>query len=286
MPLDPSAIGREGPVHERSWTSKDALLYAVGVGAGLGDPSQELSFTTENSHGVEQQVLPTFGVLLAQARGVSIGEFNPAMLVHAEQEIRLHRVLPVEGTLRAQARVESMEGKRSGALVTSSSTATDADGTPLITTRSSIFIRGEQVESGAPATADDWAQPDREPDWEVTLATRPEQALLYRLNGDRNPLHSDPAFAARAGFERPILHGLCTYGITGRALLQSAMGGDPGQFRAMSGRFSSPVLPGDELTVRIWRHEGGADGAVLFQTLRGDGTVVIDRGRAEVGAPE
>ena len=130
-----------------------------------------------------------------------------------------------------------MEGKRSGALVTSSSTAVDVDGAPLITTRSSIFIRGEQVESGAPAPADDWAQPDREPDWEVTLATRPEQALLYRLNGDRNPLHSDPAFAARAGFEWPILHGLCTYGITGRVLPQLVMAGDPGQFRAMSGRF-------------------------------------------------
>ncbi len=286
MALDLSAIGREGTVHERSWTSKDALLYAVGVGAGLGDPSQELSFTTENSHGVEQQVLPTFGVLLAQAPGVSIGEFNRAMLVHAEQEIRLHRVLPVEGTLRAQARVESMEGKRSGALVTTSSTAVDTDGAPLITTRSSIFIRGEQIESDHKAPADDWAQPDRAPDWEVTLETRPEQALLYRLNGDRNPLHSDPAFAARAGFERPILHGLCTYGITGRALLMSAMDGDPGQFRAMSGRFSSPVLPGEALTVRIWRHEGGADGALLFQTLRSDGTVVIDRGRAEVGAPE
>lgn len=286
MALDLSAIGREGPVHERSWTSKDALLYAVGVGAGLGDPSQELPFTTENSHGVEQQVLPTFGVLLAQAPGPGIGEFDRTMLVHAEQEIRLHRVLPVEGTLRAQARVESMEGKRSGALVTSSSTAVDVDGAPLITTRSSIFIRGEQVESGAAAAADDWAQPDRAPDWEVTLATRPEQALLYRLNGDRNPLHSDPKFAARAGFERPILHGLCTYGITGRALLMSAMDGDPGQFRAMSGRFSSPVLPGDELTVRIWRRDGGPDGALLFRTLRGDGTVVIDRGRAEVGAPE
>lgn len=253
MALDTSAIGREGPVHERSWSSKDALLYAVGVGAGLGDPSQELPFTTENSHGVEQQVLPTFGVLLAQARGVGIGEFNPAMLVHAEQAIRLHRVLPVEGTLRAQARVESMEGKRSGALVTSSSTATDTDGAPLITTRSSIFIRGEQVEGGTPAAADDWAQPDREPDWEVTLATRPEQALLYRLNGDRNPLHSDPAFAARAGFERPILHGLCTYGMAARALLQAYSPEAPERLTGIAARFSSPFFPGETLRVEIWQ---------------------------------
>jgi acyl dehydratase len=253
MPLDLSSIGREGPVHERSWTSKDALLYAVGVGAGLGDPSQELPFTTENSHGVEQQVLPTFGVLLAQARGVSIGEFNPAMLVHAEQEIRLHKVLPVEGTLRAQARVESMEGKRSGALVTSSSTATDLDGAPLITTRSSIFIRGEQVESTGPVAADDWAQPDGEPDWEVTLQTRPEQALLYRLNGDRNPLHSDPAFAARAGFERPILHGLCTYGITLREVTALLLDGDPSRVGGFAARFAAVVFPGDTIRVRAWQ---------------------------------
>jgi acyl dehydratase len=282
MPLDLSSIGREGPVHERSWTSKDALLYAVGVGAGLGDPSQELEFTTENSHGIDQQVLPTYGVLLAQAPSAGIGDFDRAMLVHAEQEVRLHRVLPVEGTLRAQARVESMVGKRSGAIVTTSSSAVDADGAPLITTRSSIFIRGEQAPADESGAVDDWAQPDRAPDWELTMATRPEQALLYRLNGDRNPLHSDPKFAARAGFERPILHGLCTYGITGRALLMSAMGGDVGRFRAMYGRFSSPVLPGDELTVRIWKTD---DENVVFRTSRGDGTVVIDRGRAEVGAP-
>lgn len=286
MALDLSSIGREGPVHERSWTSTDALLYAVGVGAGLGDPSQELPFTTENSHGIEQQVLPTFGVLLAQAPGPGLGDFDRTMLVHAEQEVRLHRVLPTSGTVRAQARVESIEGKRSGALVTSVSSAVDEAGQPVITSRSSIFIRGEQGPADQPAKVDDWAQPDRAPDWEITLTTRPEQALLYRLNGDRNPLHSDPTFAARAGFERPILHGLCTYGITGRALLMSAMDGDPGQFRAMSGRFSSPVLPGDDLTVRIWRQNDGSDGALLFRTLRGDGTVVIDRGRAEVGPPQ
>jgi acyl dehydratase len=109
----------------------------------------------------------------------------------------------------------------------------------------------------------------------VTVPTRPEQALLYRLCGDRNPLHSDPAFAARGGFSRPILHGLCTYGFTGRVLLHEVCGSDPERFAFMSGRFSRPVLPGESLVVSIW---AGADGTAQFQTAKEDGTVVIDRG--------
>jgi acyl dehydratase len=287
--LDRTAVGREGAPRERTWTSTDALLYALGVGAGLGDPLQELAFTTENSAGVEQAVLPTFGVLLAQAPATDLGSFDRAMLVHAEQAVRLHRVLPVSGTVRATARCVAIEDKGSGALVTTESSAVDEAGQPLVTSRSSVFIRGEGGFGGSRGPGDRWQRPDREPDAAMTLPTRPEQALLYRLSGDRNPLHSDPAFAARAGFDRPILHGLCTYGITGRALLACAMDGDVRRFRAMSGRFSAPVLPGDELTVRMWAGPtGGAeDGGreVLFQTLRGDGTVVLDRGRAEVGAP-
>jgi acyl dehydratase len=286
MALDLSAVGREGAPRERSWTSADALLYALGVGAGLGDPLRELAFTTENSAGVVQQVLPTLGVLLAQAPAADLGDFDRAMLVHAEQAVRLHRVLPVAGSVRATARVTGIENKGSGALVTTESAAVDEDGRPLVTARSAVFIRGEGGFGGERGPRDDWPRPDREPDAVVVLPTRPEQALLYRLSGDRNPLHSDPAFAARAGFERPILHGLCTYGFTGRALLSAAMDGDVGRFRAMSGRFSAPVLPGDELTVRIWAQPADDGGQrLLFQTLRGDGTVVLDRGRAEAGPP-
>jgi acyl dehydratase len=286
MALDLTAVGREGVSRERRWTSTDALLYALGVGAGLGDPLRELAFTTENSAGVEQAVLPTFGVLLAQAPAADLGAFDRAMLVHAEQSVRLHRVLPVSGSVRATARVAAIEDKGSGALVTTESAAVDGSGAPLVTSRSSVFIRGEGGFGGERGPRDDWRRPDRAPDVVARYPTRPEQALLYRLSGDRNPLHSDPAFAARAGFDRPILHGLCTYGITGRALLAGAMDGDVRRFRAMSGRFSAPVTPGDELTVHLWAEPGdGAGGrTVLFQTLRGDGTVVLDRGRAEVGA--
>jgi acyl dehydratase len=284
MALDHSLVGVPSEPQLRSWDSKDALLYAVGVGAGLGDPLQELEFTTENCEGIEQQVLPTFGVLIAQARtGRNLGDFDRAMLVHAEQYVELHRPLPVAGTVRTTATVTGIYDKGSGALVTTENVAVDAGtGEPLVTSRGSTFIRGEGGFGGPRGTEPPWELPDRAPDRQVVRETRPEQALLYRLSGDRNPLHVDPKFAARGGFSQPILHGLCTYGVTGRALLRAVCDGDPARFRSMSGRFSRPVLPGEPLTVSIWLAEAGADGeseSAQFQTTRTDGTVVIDRGR-------
>jgi acyl dehydratase len=278
MPLDHSVVGVESPPYERSWTAKDSLLYAVGVGAGLGDPLNELAFTTENSAGVEQRALPTFAVLAAQApSGRRLGDFDPAMLVHAEQAFELHRELPAAGSVRTTSRVTGIYDKGKGALVATEARAVDsATGEPMITSRSSVFIRGEGGFGGDRGPREEWAVPAGAPDHKVTYLTRPEQALLYRLSGDRNPLHSDPAFAERAGFSRPILHGLCTYGVTGRALLHALADGDPARFTGMSGRFSSPVLPGESLTVSIWVDGGTA----RFRTAKDDGTVVIDRGRA------
>lgn len=280
MPLDHSLMGVPGEPQERSWTSADALLYAVGVGAGLGDPLEELEFTTENSEGITQQVLPTYGVLIAQAStGRSLGSFDRALLVHAEQSFELHRPLPVAGTVRTVSTVTGIYDKGSGALVVAENVAADAaTGEPLVTSRSGAFIRGEGGFGGERGPSEPWQRPDRAPDHKVVQPTRPEQALVYRLSGDRNPLHVDPKFAARGGFSRPILHGLCTYGVTGRALLHALCGSDPARFREMSGRFSHPVLPGDTLVVSVWLPE--ADGeAALFQTATQDGTVVIDRGR-------
>ena len=277
MPLNHSLVGVPGEPQQRSWTSTDALLYAIGVGAGLGDPLQELQFTTENTAGVQQQVLPTFGVLLAQARAAgNLGDFDRAMLVHAEQSIELHKPLPVEGTLQTSAMVTGIYDKGSGALIQTENHAVDAaTGEPMVTTRSGTFIRGEGGFGGDRGTSTPWQLPDRAPDYKVTQQTRPEQALLYRLSGDRNPLHTDPVFAGRGGFSRPILHGLCTYGITGRVLLHELCGSDPARFASMSGRFSSPVLPGESLVVSIWAAD---DGTAQFQTAKQDGTVVIDRG--------
>jgi acyl dehydratase len=281
MGLDHSLVGVPSEPQLRSWDSKDALLYAVGVGAGLGDPLQELEFTTENSQGIEQQVLPTFAVLVAQARiGRSLGDFDRAMLVHAEQHFELHRPLPVEGTVSTTSTVTGIYDKGSGALVVTENVAVDvATGEPLVTSRGGTFIRGEGGFGGPRGADQPWELPDRAPDHQVVRETRPEQALIYRLSGDRNPLHVDPKFAARGGFSQPILHGLCTYGVTGRALLRALCDGDPARFRSMSGRFSRPVLPGEPLTVSIWRVADGE--TALFQTTRKDGTVVIDRGRMQ-----
>ena len=277
MALNHDIVGQPGEPLRKSWTSKDALLYAIGVGAGLGDPLRELEFTTEHSEDVEQRVLPTYGVLVSQAPAShDLGDFDRALLVHAEQSVELHRPLPVEGAVNARATVAGIYDKGSGALAVTENRAVDAaTGEPLVTARSGVFIRGEGGFGGERGPSQPWPKPDRDPDHTVVLATRPEQALLYRLSGDRNPLHADPKFAARGGFDRPILHGLCTYGVTGRALLHALCGSDPARFKSMYGRFSKPVFPGDTLTVSIW--ETG-DGAAVFQTAGPDGQVVIDRG--------
>ncbi|MGH9059802.1 MAG: MaoC family dehydratase, partial [Acidimicrobiales bacterium] len=163
----------------------------------------------------------------------------------------------------------------SGAVVAMSTEATDtATGRPLYTTTSSAFIRGEGGFGGDRGPSGKVELPERAADHKVTYQTRPDQALLYRLSGDRNPLHSDPSFAALGGFDRPILHGLCTFGFTGRALLHEVCGSDPDRFVSMAGRFSRPVLPGDALTVEVWHLEDGQAG---FRTSTAAG-VVIDAG--------
>ena len=273
MPLNPDAVGSKGEPVEVSWTSKDCLLYAVGIGAG----THELAFTTENTNGVEQQVFPTFPVVIGWGKGSamsSIGTFNPALLVHGQQSVTLHRPVPVEGTATLQSEISAMYDKEKAAVVLTTTTAV-LDGEPLYTNTASVFIRGEGGWGGdrGPSGPRN-VPPEREPDRRVTYETSPNQALLYRLSGDRNPLHSDPAFAAMGGFDRPILHGLCTYGFTGRALLHTFCGSDPARFHHIEGRFTSPVMPGEALTVNMW--ESG-DGEAVFTTAVGD-RLVIDQG--------
>jgi len=276
-------IGNESPPFERSWDSKDALLYAVGVGAGAIDAvsSDELPYTTENSMNVEQRVLPTFGVIIGGA-GVdfeSIGRIDMANLVHGEQAIHLHRPIPVAGSVRNVGRITGIFDKGSGMVVTSESNSVLVPtGEPLVTSTNSLFIRGaggwggERGPSGPKNVP-----PEREPDHIVTYQTRTDQALTYRLSGDRNPLHSDPEFAKIAGFPRPILHGLCTFGFSGRALLHSLAGGDNRRLTGVAGRFARPVFPGDALTVRVWRT---GDGEAVYTTENESGDIVIVEGRA------
>jgi acyl dehydratase len=278
MPLNPEAVGATGDVRSISWNSKDALLYAVGIGAG----SDDLAFTTENTSGVDQVVFPTFAVVAGSGTASpgksamgEIGTFNWAMLVHGSQAITLHRPIPVEAQATTQDKVVAMYDKGKAAVVVTENEVKTADGQPLWTTRSSVFIRGEGGWGGDRGPSGPQNEPpSKAPDHEVTLQTSPDQAFVYRLSGDRNPLHTDPSFAALGGFDRPILHGLCTYGFTGRALLKSLCDDDVSRFHHVEGRFSSPVMPGDALTVRIWRTDAGA---AVFTTSVGD-RVVIDQG--------
>ena len=260
MAIDPSAIGAVTEPMEFDWTDRDTLLYALGVGAGLED----LSFTTENSHDIPQQVLPTYAVICCPAFGAAgkIGKFNWAMLLHGSQGVRLHAPLPPAGKLSVVTEVTDIQDKGEGknAVVMLRGRGSDPDSGKLIAETTTTFVvrgaggfGGERGEKPAAPEI-----PDREPDARIDLPTREDQALLYRLSGDRNPLHSDPWFAKEmAGFPRPILHGLCTYGVSGRALVAELGGGVAANITSITARFSKPVFPGETLSTLIWRTEPG-----------------------------
>lgn len=286
MPLNPDAIGQTTDPIPFEWTDRDTLLYAIGVGAGTDD----LAFTTENSHEIEQQVLPTYAVIACSAfpAALKIGTFNFSMLLHGSQEIRLHRPLPPAGKLTVVSEVADIQDKGEGknAVVMLKGTGTDpASGEVVAETLTTVVIRGEGGFGGQPGQRPAAPQiPDREPDAQVALPTREDQALIYRLSGDRNPLHSDPWFAKNlAGFPKPILHGLCTYGVAGRALVAELGGGDATKVHAVAARFSSPVFPGETLTTSIWRTEPGR--AVFRTEAAGpdwaDARLVLEDGVAE-----
>jgi acyl dehydratase len=280
--IDLGIVGRRyasGPI---SWSSSQAILYALGVGAGGSDAHDELAFTTENSHETPQRVLPTFAVVLG-AYGADGDPVSPvrgapeiplAKLLHGEQTVTLHGALPVSGTATFTGRISAVHDTGRHALVENVAELRDAvTGRLLAETVSSMVVRDEGGFGGHPAGPAPWALPDRPADVTLGYPTRRDQALLYRLSGDRNPLHSDPWFARSAGLERPILHGLCTYGFAGRALLHEVCGGDPDRFGSMSARFTQMVLPGDTLDVAVWRTPDGA----VFRASVGD-RVVLDRG--------
>lgn len=285
MPIDPTAKGVTTPPQLFSWTDRDTLLYALGVGAGTGD----LAFTTENSHDVDQQVLPTYAVIACSPFGAAtkIGSFDFSRLLHGSQSIRVFAPLPSAGALSVVSEVADIQDKGEGknAVVMLKGTGSDPDtGQVLAETLTTLVIRGEGGFGGEPGQRPAAPEiPDRDPDAQVALATREDQALLYRLSGDRNPLHSDPWFAQLAGFDRPILHGLCTYGVAGRALVAELGGGDATKINAVAARFTSPVFPGDTLTTSIWRLESGR---AVFRTeaASADGSgarLVLQDGEAE-----
>ena len=262
------------------WKDRDAMLYALGIGLG-SDPldEKELPFVYENG----LKAVPTLATVVTfPVRGLARTGVNFARVVHGEQSVTFHAVMPPEGSATASSRVAAAYDKGDkGAILILQTELKDPAGSPIATLESAIFARadggfGGPSEGGAPPHQ----PPERAPDMSLDFPTRPDQALLYRLNGDRNPLHADPGFAKMVGYPRPILHGLCTYGVTCRAILQAYTDFDPAPVRSHAARFSAPVFPGETITVDLWR-----DGEVVsFEArVKDRDAVVIRSGKTVLG---
>ena len=268
----PDILDQKTAARTFTYGDKDVMLYALGVGMGR-DPMNETELPFVYEKGLK--VIPTAATVLASAGGRPArgadetppkpghrpSQINFLMVVHGEQKVELHRPLPASGTFTAQGRTIGAfdKGKDKGAVIVNETVWTDEAGEKVATLTGSTFARGDGGFGGpTEGQPEPHAIPSRKADLSVDIPTREDQALLYRLNGDRNPLHSDPDVAKRAGFPRPILHGLCTYGITCRAVLQAITGFDPDQIMSHQARFSAPVFPGDTITVDLWK-----DGTVI-----------------------
>lgn len=271
---------------EHTYTPRDTILYALGVGLGA-DPvdTQQLRFLYE----AELQALPTMAVILSYP-GFWLKDPKTGAdwkkILHGEQNIRLHRPLPAGGTVVGRTRVSEIidKGPGKGALMLSERQVFDRASGDLLASLSQVtFLRGDGGCGGPSGPAPvPHPIPERAPDGVCDLATLPQAALIYRLSGDYNPLHIDPAVARESGFERPILHGLCSLGVAGHALLRSLCDYRPERFKAMQLRFSAPAYPGETIRTEYW-HEG--DGVWAFRAIALERQVtIINNGRAEIAA--
>ncbi|MCX4592393.1 MaoC/PaaZ C-terminal domain-containing protein [Streptomyces sp. NBC_01340] len=266
MPIDAAkALAAEPRSGEITWDRKDVQLYHLGLGAGVPatDPD-ELRYTLES----KLHVLPSFATVAgAGSPGVISGLSMPgvdvdlARVLHGGQTIELHRPIPVEGKAVATGRIAAVYDKGKAAVLVMRTEVADAEG-PLWTNDAQIFVRGEGGWGGDRGPSTRLEEPAGPPDRTVERPIREEQALLYRLSGDWNPLHADPEFAKLAGFDRPILHGLCTYGMTLKAVVDTLLGGDVARVRSYTTRFAGVVYPGETLRIRMWRREGSVRVAV------------------------
>lgn len=269
------------PTIEHAYTARDSILYALGLGYG-GNPisASELAFVYEDG----LKVVPSLCVVLAHpgfwAKRPEFG-INWVKILHGEQSFEIHKAIPAEGVVRGEYEIEAVDdkGPEKGAMLYQLKRLYEkSSGELLATVRSVVFLRGDGgcgSFGSPPAQAS--ALPERAPDFVCALPTLPQQALLYRLSGDYNPIHADPAAAAKAGFERPILHGLCTMGVAARALIDTLAPGAPEQLKSMFVRFSKPVYPGETIATEIYR----TGDAIRFRcrVVERD-VVVLDRGGA------
>jgi acyl dehydratase len=260
MPIDPEkALAAEPTVREVTWTTRDVLLYHLSLGAGVrADVYPELPWSYER----DLRVLPTFATVAGG--GPSAGDRPPTplelpgvevdlrRLLHGGQTLTMHSAIPVAGQALVSTRVTDIWDKGKAAVVNLESSARGLDGTALWTGLMQIWARGEGGFGGSPGPASTWTPPVGVPDHVFETATSPHQALLYRLNGDMNPLHADPDLARAAGFDRPILHGLASYGILAKQLVDGLLDGEPLRLRSLTARFAGPLVPGQTLRTRVW----------------------------------
>lgn len=285
MAIDPEfLLALDIPDVEHTYTARDTMLYALGIGLGH-DPmnEDELTFVYEK----DLRALPTMTCVLAHSRAwrEQPTGIDWLKVVHGEQSFRIHKPLPASGTLIGKMRITDVvdKGAGRGAVLHTERTLWDkSTGAHIATLVHTTFCRGDGG-FGMPKrdSPPPHAIPDRAPDAVCDLPTRPEAALIYRLSGDYNPLHSEPAHAKAAGFPRPILHGLATFGVAGHALLKTLCGYDPARLIAMEGRFSAPVFPGETIRTEMWR-----DGSIVSYRARvaGRDVIAITNGRAEIAA--
>jgi len=265
MPIDPSkALGADMGSGSFEWTKDDVILYHLGVGAGVPatDPG-ELEYTYEKN----LKVLPSFGVIPVFGALTGLGgtpglEFNIAMLLHGEQDLEIHQPIPPEAKVTSNGRVKEIWDKGKAALVVLEVETRDEAGSPLFTNRFSLFLRGEGGFGGEPGPKAGNEAPDREPDGVIEVPTMPQQALIYRLSGDKNPLHADPEFAKMAGFDKPIIHGLCSFGVACKAIVDTCLDGDVNKVARYQARFAGVGFPGETYETSYWK-EGDK---ILFQT--------------------
>lgn len=262
MPIDPQkAIGAKLSPIESSWNEDKLILYALGVGVGVGhsqvDPKKVLQYTYENG----LRALPTYGVIPVFSAVGSIFNvpglsFNPMMLLHGEQYTEIiEPPLPLSAQVVTQGEVTGIYDKGKGALIVIDFITSDkATGRALIKNTMSAFIRGEGGFGGDAKSPEPGPEPpNRAPDKVVEQPTLTSQALLYRLSGDKNPLHIDPQMAKFGGFDVPILHGLCSFGILGRAVIEAYCDDDPTRFKSIQVRFTKPVFPGETIVSQLWK---------------------------------
>ncbi len=255
MALNSDEVGKPTEPYTVQWTSDDALLYALAVGVAKGHDHRHLGFTTDNTEGFKHRVLPTFGATIVENAGrwPPIGSIDHTRVLHAGQKLTVYRDLPTNGSLLIQTTLEGLYDHQKSALAVYRSEGRAADtGERILSTESTHIIRGAGGFGGGRRTRSDQPMPSRAPELVANVVTYRDQALLYRLCGDRNRLHSDPTYAHSCGFEHPILHGLCTFGIAGSVLLDLICDYDSSSFLSISMRFSAPVFPGDRLTFNVW----------------------------------